>query len=172
MFDNRGTSPAPANQSQTRRQGLPLLQLADWDPSLPYDEFPPTCIHYSIEWKMLLKKGRLSKLTNDTEQNLVLAPGAFWDQTLKPKLQQLLTKKTPRNKCYEPDETNVVVSVTDRSQRDLTKRFDELDIDWGVAENQLVAWSHLLRDGRQLRVDISFIYKATSIWRASSAIPE
>ncbi|KAK3347302.1 hypothetical protein B0T25DRAFT_554137 [Lasiosphaeria hispida] len=27
---------------------------------------------------MLLKKGRLSKLTNDTEQNLVLAPGAFW----------------------------------------------------------------------------------------------
>jgi hypothetical protein len=108
---------------------------------------------------MLLKKGRLSKLTNDTEQNLVLAPGAFWDQTLKPKLQQLLAKKTPRNKCYEPDETNVIVSVTDRSQRDLTKRFDELDIDWGVVENQLVAWSHLLRDGRQLRIDISFIYK-------------
>jgi len=48
----------------------------------------------------------------------VLAPGVFWDQTLKPKLQQLLGKKTPRNKCYEPDETNVVVSVTDRSQRD------------------------------------------------------
>jgi hypothetical protein len=111
---------------------------------------------------MLLKKGRLSKLTNDTEQNLVLAPGAFWDQTLKPKLHQLLAKKTPRNKCYEPDETNVVVSVTDRSQRDLTKRFDELDIDWGVVENQLVAWSHLLRDGRQLRIDISFIYKETT----------
>ncbi|GAB1319495.1 hypothetical protein MFIFM68171_09705 [Madurella fahalii] len=128
--DSRSTSPAQQNHPQGGRPGLPLLQLADWNPNLPYDESPPTCIHYSIEWKMLLKKGRLSKLTNDTEQNLVLAPGAFWDQALKPKLQQLLAKKTPRNKCYEPDETNVVVSVTDRSQRDLTKRFDELDIDW------------------------------------------
>ncbi|KAK3360769.1 hypothetical protein B0T25DRAFT_621611 [Lasiosphaeria hispida] len=104
-------------------------KATDWNPSLRYDESPPTCIHYSIEWKMLLKKGRLSKLTSDTEQNLVLAPGAFWDQTLKPKLQQLLAKKTPRNKCYEPDETNVVE----------------------VVEDQLMAWSHLLREGRRLR---------------------
>jgi len=35
----------------------------------------------------------LSKLTNDTEQKLALTPGAFWDQTLKPKLEQLLAKK-------------------------------------------------------------------------------
>ncbi|KAK4148823.1 hypothetical protein C8A00DRAFT_19406 [Chaetomidium leptoderma] len=159
VFDSRGTSPAHTNQPQRGGPGLPLLQLADWDPNLPYDESPPTCIHYSIEWKLLLKKGRLSKLTNDTEQNLVLAPGAFWDQTLKSKLQQLLTKKMPRNKCYEPDETNVVVSVTDRSQRDLTKRFDELEIDWEVVEDQLMAWSHLLRDGKRLRIDISVIYK-------------
>ncbi len=159
VFGSRGTSPAPASQPQRGGQGLPLLQLADWDPNLPYDESPPTCIHYSIEWKLLLKKGRLAKLTNDTEQNLVLAPGAFWDQTLKSKLKQLLTKKTPRNKSYEPDETNVVVSVTDRSQRDLTKRFDELEIDWEVIEDQLMAWSHLLRDGKRLRIDISFIYK-------------
>jgi hypothetical protein len=151
--DSRSASPAPQDQPQRRRPGLPLLQQADWNPNLPYDESPPTCIRYSIEWKMLLKKGRLSKLTNDTEQNLVLAPGAFWDQALKPKLLQLLAKKTPRNKCYEPDETNVVVSVTDRSQRDLTKRFDELDIDWEVVEDQLMAWSHLLRDGKRLRVD-------------------
>jgi len=159
--DSRSTSPAQQNQPRGR-PGLPLLQSADWNPNLPYDESPPTCIHYSIEWKLLLKKGRLSKLTNDTEQNLVLAPGAFWDQTLKPKLHQLLEKKTPRNKCYEPDETNVTVSVTDRSQRDLTKRFDELDIDWEVVEGQLMAWSHLLRDEKRLRVDISFIYKETT----------
>ena len=158
VFGSRGTSPA-ANQPQRSGHGLPLLQLADWDPNLSYDESPPTCIHYSIEWKLQLEKGRLVKLTNDTEQNLVLAPGAFWDQTLKSKLQQLLTKKTPRNKSYEPDETNVVVSVTDRSQRDLTKRFDELEIDWEVVEDQLMAWSDLFRDGKRLRIDISFIYK-------------
>ncbi|KAK0749530.1 hypothetical protein B0T18DRAFT_479520 [Schizothecium vesticola] len=141
--DGSSTSGFRRQQNQPRgRPGLPLLQSADWNPNLPYDESPPTCIHYSIEWKLLLKKGRLSKLTNDTEQNLVLAQGAFWDQTLEPKLQQFLAKKTPRNKCYEPDETNVVVS--------------------GVVENQLVAWSYLLRDGRQLRIDILFIYKETT----------
>src|SRR5438105_1559969 len=82
--------------------------------------------------------------------------GSPWDQTLKPKLLKLLAKKMPRNKCYKPDKTNVVVSVTNRSQRDLTKRFNELDIDWAVMENQLIAWSHL-RERRQLRIDISFI---------------
>ncbi|KAK4031845.1 hypothetical protein C8A01DRAFT_51206 [Parachaetomium inaequale] len=138
-YDSHSASPAPQDQPQRRRPRLPLLQQADWNPSLPYDEFPPTYIHYSIEWKILLKKGRLSKLTNDTEQNLVLAPGAFWDQTLKPKLQQLLAKKTPRNKCYELDETNVVVS--------------------------LVAWSYLLRDGRAELLEEQEATGLTTVWK-------
>ncbi|KAK0716866.1 hypothetical protein B0T26DRAFT_268624 [Lasiosphaeria miniovina] len=50
-------------QPQRSRPGLPRLQLVNWNPSLPSNESPPTCIHYSIEWKMLLKKGRLLKLT-------------------------------------------------------------------------------------------------------------
>ena len=41
----------------------------------------------------------------------------------------------------------------------LTKRFDELEIDREVVEDQLMAWSYLLRDGKRLRIDISFIYK-------------
>lgn len=53
-------------------------------------------------------------------------------------------------------------SVTDRSERDLTKRFDELNIDWEVVEDQLMAWSHLLFDGKNLRVDISVVYKEAS----------
>ena len=73
-------SPLP---SQHQRSRLPLLQLDDWDPDDTYDECPPTCVHYSIEWKLQLRKGRLSKLTNNTEQNLVLAPGALWETTLK-----------------------------------------------------------------------------------------
>ncbi|KAH7109908.1 hypothetical protein B0J13DRAFT_415000, partial [Dactylonectria estremocensis] len=77
------------------------------------------------------------KFANDTEQNLTLAPGAFWDETLKSKLEELLKKKTPRTKSYESEETTIIVSVTDRTERDLSKRFDEQDIEWGVVEDQL-----------------------------------
>jgi hypothetical protein len=38
-----------------------------------------------------------------------------------------------------PEDTTVVVSVTERSERDLTKRFDDTSIDWAVIERQLVA---------------------------------
>jgi hypothetical protein len=34
----------------------------------------------------------------------------------------------------------VVVLVTDRLERDLTKRFDERDIDWFLVERQFVTW--------------------------------
>ncbi|GKU08433.1 unnamed protein product [Fusarium langsethiae] len=149
-------SPSP---SQHQRYKLPLLQLDEWDPDGIYDESPPTSVHYSIEWKLQLRKGRLSKLTNDTEQNLVLAPGAFWDTTLEDKVNRLLRQKTPWGKRYVPEETIVVVSVTDRSERDFTKRFDELNIDWQVVEEQLYEWSPLFRAGKKLRVDISFIYR-------------
>lgn len=65
----------------------------------------------------------------DTEQDLVLVPHAFWHRFLQPKLEKLLDKKLPANKSFKADETNVVVSVTDRSERDLVKQFDELDIE-------------------------------------------
>ncbi|RKK65199.1 hypothetical protein BFJ69_g16502 [Fusarium oxysporum] len=138
---------------------LSLLQLDNWDPDDTYDESPPTCVHYSIEWKLQLRKGRLSKLTNDTEQDRVLAPGAFWDTNLKDKVNKLLRHKTPRGKSYVPEETIVIVSVNDRGERDLTKRFDEFNIDWRMAEEQLCRWSNLFRAGKKLRIDISFICK-------------
>ncbi|KAL7763955.1 hypothetical protein ACKLNR_005100 [Fusarium oxysporum f. sp. zingiberi] len=145
--------------SGTTAAVLPLLQLDNWDPDDTYDESPPTCVHYSIEWKLQLRKGRLSKLTNDTEQDRVLAPGAFWDTTLKDKVDKLLRQKTPRGKKYVPEETIIVVSVTDRGERDLTKRFDEFNIDWQMAEEQLCKWSPLFRAGKKLRIDISFVCK-------------
>lgn len=29
---------------------LPLLKFGDWNEGWAYDEDPPTCIHYSIDW--------------------------------------------------------------------------------------------------------------------------
>ena len=50
---------------------LPLLRLADFSEDIEYDEHPPTCIHYSIEWKLTVNSKGVAK---DTEPNLVLAP--------------------------------------------------------------------------------------------------
>jgi hypothetical protein len=64
---------ASASQSPARRgRGeLPFVQLADWSDDLTYDEHPPACIHYSIEWKLTINNRMAAK---DTEQDLVLVP--------------------------------------------------------------------------------------------------
>jgi hypothetical protein len=97
-----------------------------------------------------------------------LAPTFYWPLFLRPKLEKLLCKKLPSNKRVRPDDTNVVISVTDRSERDLTKRFDETDIEWPVVEKQLVAWGELFRAGKKLRLDISFNYIETGQLQTSS----
>ena len=80
---------------------------------------------------------------------------------LRPRLDKLSARKLPQNKCFSADETIVVVSVTDRIERDVNKRFDDLDIDWKILEKQLETWSPLLRVGKRLRINISFKYRET-----------
>jgi hypothetical protein len=67
-------------------------------------------------------------ISRDTETDLVLAPVPYWQPFLQPRLEKLLQKKLGLNGA-KSDDTNVVVSATGRSERDLIKRFDELDID-------------------------------------------
>ncbi|KAF3359142.1 PKHD-type hydroxylase ofd1 [Verticillium dahliae VDG1] len=156
---------SPLDQARSDRTSLPLLQLADWDEELPYDEQPPTCVHYSIEWKLTLNNRSISK---DTEPNLVLAPGPYWTTFLRSKLEKLVDKKLPSNRSFSVDDTDIVVCVNDRGERDLTKRFDGLNIDWRVVERQLKTWSRLLLIGKRLRVTISFNYVET---HQTSGIP-
>jgi hypothetical protein len=103
----------------------------------------------------------------DSEQDLVLVPHAFWHRFLQPKLKKLLNKKLPPNKSFKADD--IVVSATDRSERDLVKRFDELDIEWSILEKQLQAWSKLYRAGKKLRIQMSFNYIETSRPRNTTA---
>jgi hypothetical protein len=134
---------------------LLFLQLAEWDEHNSYDEDEPSCLHYSIEWKVSVNNGKLS---NDTEHDLVLVPSAYWHMFLKHKLEKLLRKKVAQNRHVRCDDTSVVVSVTDRTERDLVKRFEDIDIDWSVVEKQFIKWGELFRSGKKLRVNLSFNY--------------
>lgn len=58
----------------------------------------------------------------------------------------------------KPDDTTIVVSVNQRSQRDLTCRFDQTDVDWSAIEKRLLDWGALFATGKKLRLDISFGY--------------
>jgi hypothetical protein len=55
-----------------------------------------------------------------------------------------------------------VVSVTERKEQDLTKRFDDTSIDWAVIESQLVAWGKFYHAGKKLRLNLSFNYVDTT----------
>jgi hypothetical protein len=145
---------------------LGFLPLAEWDEYNSYEEATPSRLRYSIEWKVAVNN---RVVTKDTEQDIVLVPAAYWHMYLKPKVEKLLSKKVAHNRHVEYDDTGVVVSVNDRSERDLIKRFDNIDIDWSVVEKQLVRWGELFRAGKRLRVDLSFNYVDASSQPASTA---
>lgn len=100
-------------------------------------------------------------VSKDTEQDVVLAPATYWRLFLQSKLEKLLGKKLAKNRPVKSEDTTVVVSVTERSQRDLTKRFDDTDIDWTIVERQLVVWGELFRAGKKLRLNLAFNYVET-----------
>jgi hypothetical protein len=149
----------PLSQIRNGPSSLPLLQLAEWDETLAYDEQPPTCIRYLIEWKVKLNNRCISK---DTEPDVVLAPGAYWTKFLRSKLDKLAKKKLPPNRTFHVDDTDISVSVNYRGQEDLAMRSDGFDIGWKIIEGKLQAWSNLLLDGKRLKINLSFNYIETS----------
>ena len=139
---------------RSARATLALLERHEWDQNNAYDEDPPTCLHYSIEWKVVVNKKLTSK---DTEPDVVVTPGAYWEDCLKSRVERLLEQKMGWNHTARVEDINVVVSVNARSERDLTKRF-EREIDWGMVKKRLPQWSDLFQDGKKLRMDITFNY--------------
>lgn len=77
-----------------------------------------------IEWKVTVNKRVISR---DTEEDVALTPSAFWPVTLRRKLEKLLEGKTARKGRVRPDDTSIVVSVNNRSQRDLTKQIQVVE---------------------------------------------
>lgn len=96
-------------------------------------------------------------VAKDTEQDLALDPDLYW-QDIRQKAETILRRKVARNRRVRLDDTTVVVSVNDRSQRDLTKRFEKTDIDWTAIKSQLGMWENLFHLGKKLRLCISINY--------------
>jgi hypothetical protein len=97
-------------------------------------------------------------VSKDTEEDVVLAPSAFWQLSLEKKLEKALRRKTARHLRVRPDDTVIVASTSDRTKRKLTKRFDDTDIIWTAIEKQLLMWSDLFSRGKELTLKISFNY--------------
>jgi hypothetical protein len=144
---------------------IPLLQLSDWEEGRLYDEHPPTCLHYSIVWKVTFNNKIIRK---NTKQDLVLAPRFHWRLFLEPKLKELVGKKFPQKKI-ELDDTAIVVSVNHRNQPDLTLSCDKSDVDWPAVEKQLLGWGDLFRTGKKLTLNMSFNYTEGSHTQSSGS---
>ncbi|KAJ6441867.1 glycosyltransferase family 31 protein [Purpureocillium lavendulum] len=144
---------------------LPLLQADEWDEHAAYDETPPQCIHYDLIWKISLNKGssRLTSLTEFcTENNLVLAPGAYWETILNDRVQQVLRRKTPADKVYTIEETKIKVSIDRRGKALFSKTYDFMDIEWCDVEREMEKASGVLLQDKHICVEVTVVYKDTT----------
>lgn len=66
-------------------------------------------------------------MAKDTEDNLILAR-AFWQLFLEKKLEKVLRRKVARHRRVIANDTAIIMSVNDCTQRNLTKQFNNTDI--------------------------------------------
>ena len=147
------TPRAISPQQQSHQEKLTFVREAEWDAERTYDEKPPICIRYTIEWKVTLNGKAVSK---DTEPEVVLAPDCFWRLILQPKLERVVRRKFPTYRRVRSEDTEVTVSVTERSKRPLITRFEEDKIVWDKVEKRLLDWGQYFQKGKELRLNLSF----------------
>ncbi|KAJ5808834.1 hypothetical protein N7474_010103 [Penicillium riverlandense] len=150
-------SPAPdCTTDQLQSDQLKFLPLVEWRPDGEYDEQPPRYVCYTIAWKLILNRKTVGKVT---EEDLVVAPSDYWEESLKADVEDMLQPKKKRHQRVRSEGTAVTISVNDRSQRNLENFYNSTNINWKPVEKQLRKWSNLLRIGRKLTIDIAFNYR-------------
>lgn len=132
--------------------GSAFLPFEDWEQDR---EYPDTYLKYTLEWKIVVKTRSILTMT---EQSLRVSPSSFWVNVLQVKLEEFVKKRRAAHKFYEPESTKAVLSVTERKVRDVKKHFEQLEIDWPSLERQLENWATFFRSGKELRLDLTFVY--------------
>ena len=89
--------------------------MQDWNRNAAYDHTPPIYIHYRIDWRLMIKKRVISRNTID---DIVLEPTSFGPYVLIPQLEELLKRKNFRSQSIRPNDMDVVVKVTGRTEDD------------------------------------------------------
>jgi hypothetical protein len=88
----------------------------------------------------------------------VLAPSRYWQRHLNAQVEDLVNQKSVKSGAMRLNDNNIVVSLTERSQRDLAKRFPKTKIGWAIVDKELEAWGKYFQKGKKLRVNLSFNY--------------
>ncbi|KAH8435047.1 uncharacterized protein LDX57_012676 [Aspergillus melleus] len=148
-------SPSPAPEPGLQPDQLGFLPFSLWEKSVDYAEQPPKYVCYTIAWKLVLNRKTVGKVT---EEDLVVAPSEYWEESLKVDADVMLRTKKKRHKRVRSEGTDITVSVDDRSQKDFEK-FYPSDINWTLVEKQLCKWSNLLRIGKKISVTIALNYR-------------
>ncbi|CAH0020023.1 unnamed protein product [Clonostachys rhizophaga] len=118
------------------------------------------CPAYTINWTLCSKKNRLNKLTGNAVQNIQDYPSVYWETSLGSEIDAIVRGKGLGNN-YEPDETQITMTINARGEDDVPKRYTGLNISWSQIDDQIESWSDLVHKGRKLTVKIIFIYKET-----------
>lgn len=129
------------------------LLLQEWN---GVTEPPGGTLRYDVEWRAVLTTTRLGI---NTEEDIFVTPRAYWDTSLQRELDASLARRFPQQSRPEPCSTLVVVSVSKRGERALTKEFVGLDVDWSVIQDKLESWADLFREGNRLHVKFTFRFQ-------------
>jgi hypothetical protein len=132
------------------------LQGSEQAISESYVEGPsPFPLCYTIDFKMRLRKGRLMKIADETIDNVLVAPGIYWEETLRSKLVSKAQDRVPEPD-YEHRETIIIVSTSKRGEPPYKPPSSKQEIDWTEIENKLKSWSN---PKHKLRVEFLAIYE-------------
>ncbi|KAH7009365.1 uncharacterized protein B0I36DRAFT_401682 [Microdochium trichocladiopsis] len=104
-------------------------------------------------WKLQLRRGRITTLTQDTIEDVNVAPGTYWNDNLMAELSIPVNENVPEPQ-FQPDETTITLTNSKRGVPAYTRRFPKLGIDWEGVENKLRSWKDFEGTSKLLDSDV------------------